>query len=214
MSKLIVEPARAGAKGVDTVLHLTQSQCELLLAAGYSFAVQYLGPLTVATRDAILAARMALQAVTYSRRPGWMPSAALGAQDGTLDVQHARSAGLPEGMTLWIDFEGPSASAAPSDCINWVNARAHRIIGAGYKAGLYVGYGIQLTAAQLYRDLAVTGYWHSCSHVQDVAIRGYQMIQEEPGNQHICGMLVDVDTIQLDRLGNTPNWLTLGSDGY
>lgn len=207
---MIVQSARPGAIGVDTIVHFTPQLGAKFRAAGFTYVVRYLGALTVQERDIILGAGLALMAVTYSRRAGWMPSAGLGTQDGVHAVQNARNAGLPEGMTLFIDLEGPSASAAPSDCINYVNSCAHPIMAAGYKAGLYVGYGIPLTATQLYKQLAVTGYWHSCSHVQDVSVRGYQMIQQEPGNQHHCGILVDVDLIQLDRLGNTPNWLIVG----
>lgn len=202
---MIVAPATSGAHGIDTWLNLTSPACARLHSAGYAFAVQYLGRLTSVIRDAVLESGLALLAVTTCRKPGWAPSEDLGTRDGADAVTYAQAAGLPEGMTLYLDFEGPGSGALA--CAAHVDAWAHQVTGAGYVAGLYVGYGVPLTPAELYA-LAVTTYWHSCSDAPDVAVRGYAMTQLRPPNVHVCGVEVDLDTIHTDGRGETPPWLT------
>lgn len=200
-----VEAAFAGARGVDTILPFGPSRALAIKAAGFAFIVRYLGALTTLERNVILHAGLALLAVTYSRRPSWQPSGELGDQDGLHAVQNARTAGLPEGMSLYCDLEGPGGVGA--DTIDYVNAWADRVQAAGFKAGLYVGYGVQLSDEQMYHSLKVTGYWDSCSRNVGVAHRGFQMFQEYPGNQKVAGILVDVNHIEKDGQGDTPSWL-------
>lgn len=200
-----VEAARPGARGVDTILTFGPTRAAAIKSAGFEFIVRYLGSLTTLERNVILNANLALMAVTYSRRPSWLPSGGLGDADGQHAVQNARLAGLPESLTLFVDVEGPGGRGEQT--IDYVNAWADRVVSAGYNAGLYVGYGIQLTPEQLYHRLKVTSYWHSCSKVQDVAHRGYDMVQEYPGNQHVAGLQVDLNHVQSDAMGQTPNWL-------
>jgi hypothetical protein len=207
-----VQAAPSGVKGIDTITPISAAIAAKFRGAGYSFVVRYLGAITAVERDAILNAGLALLAVGYSRRAGWQPSAALGAADGAGAVLHAGQAGFPIGMSLYCDLEGPSSSTTATDCIAYVNAWAEAVTGAGYRAGLYVGYGIPMTPEQLYEDLKVTAYWHSCSQVQDVAVRGYQMVQQAPGNQMVLGVQVDVDVIQADKKGDTPYWIVASPD--
>lgn len=199
-----------GAKGVDTIARFSTDLARKFHAAGYQFIVRYLTSskwgLTVEERQAILDAEMGLLCVGTSRLPGWHPSAELGESDARKILGYAQNCGLLTGMTLFCDMEGPGGDAGKS-VVEYVNAWAHIIKDAGYIAGLYVGFGIHLTPEQLYHDLAVSAYWHSCSKVQDVATRGYQMVQHYPANQHVCGLQVDIDTIQVDKLGDSPWWL-------
>lgn len=201
---IVVQPAKDGARGIDCITILDHASAARLVAAGYSFAVRYLGSLTIAERDAILGAGMALLAVGFSRRPGWAPSQALGAADGAAAVAHAKAAGLPPVCTLFCDLEGPSGTGA--DAAAYVNAWAEPVQAAGYVAGLYVGYEVKLTPSELYA-LKVTGYWASCSRPQDVAVRGYQMRQDPHANQIVAGVQVDVDVISTDGRGDTPMWV-------
>jgi hypothetical protein len=202
-----VQAAFSSARGVDTIAPFTMATAAKFKNAGYDFVVRYLGAIQPQEREAILGAGLALLAVGYSRRPGWQPSAGEGLGDGNAAVTHAQEAGLLSGMTLFCDLEGPATSASAADCIAYVNAWAKPVAGAGFVAGLYVGYGIPLTPAQLYHDLAVTAYWHSLSNVPDVAVRGYQMVQQPPGNQLVLGVKVDVDVVQADKNGDTPMWM-------
>lgn len=201
-----VQAAPDGARGVDTITTFTPAMAARLKAAGYSFVVRYLGALHPQERDAILGAGLALLAVGYSRRPGWQPTAAVGASDGAAAVANAQAAGLPQGMTLYCDLEGPATGTTSSDCTGYVNAWADAVMSAGYIAGLYVGYAVPLTPQQLY-DLKVTAYWRSCSNVQSVAVRGYQMVQDPHADQNVAGIRVDIDVINADAKGDTPHWL-------
>lgn len=202
-----VQPATPGARGVDCITVLSSASAARLKAAGISFAVRYLGSLTVAERDAILGAGLALLAVGFSRKPGWSPTGALGAQDGAAAALHAEAAGLPTGMHLFCDLEGPAGGTHPDDTIAYVNAWAAAVSAAGYLPGLYVGFACGLTPQQLYESLHVACYWHSCSSVPEVATRGYAMIQDVHANQVIAGVQVDVDIVQADKLGGVPYWL-------
>jgi hypothetical protein len=198
--------ATSGARGVDCVTILTPASAARLKADGHDFAVRYLGSVSTTERDAILGAGLALLFVGYSRKPGWSPSANLGAQDGATAVAHAKALGLPTGLSLFCDLETPNPTSASADIIAYVNAWSTVVQGAGYIAGLYVGFGCGLTSQELY-DLKVTGYWHSCSYVPDVAVRGYQMIQDTKANQIVDGVQVDTDVIKTDALGSVPMWL-------
>lgn len=200
-----VERAKTGARGVDTITHFGTTLAAGIKASGYSYVVRYLGALTVAERNIILKADLALIAVGYSRRPGWHPSLDLGDSDGLHAIANARTAGLLEGMTLYCDLEGPSGTS--DDCITYVNAWASRVQAAGFEAGLYVGYGIPLTAHQLYWSLKTTAYWDSCSKNPLVDVRGFSMFQHHPPNQKVAGGIVDVNHIEADQKGSTPNWL-------
>ncbi len=202
-----VASAPTGAKGIDTIAPLSSEVARTFKQQGYSFAVRYLGAMAAGEISAILEAGLGLLAVGYSRRAGWQPTAAEGASDGAAAVQHAKDAGLLKGMTLFCDLEGPASTTTAADCVAYVNAWAAPVPAAGYIAGLYVGYGIPLTPQQLYQDLLVTAYWHSVSKVQAVAVRGYQMFQQSPGNQIINGVKVDVDIIVADANGDTPSWM-------
>lgn len=204
---MIVQAATPGTRGVDCITTLNATSCARLKLAGIGYVVRYLGALGPQERDAILGAGLALLVVGYSRKPGWAPTGALGAQDGATAVLHATQASLPTGMHLFCDLEGPASSTTAADCIAYVNAWTSAVKGAGYRAGLYVGYGLPLTSIQLYEDLDVDCYWHSCSQCPDVARRGYAMIQNAHANQVVAGVQVDVDEVQTDKLGGVPMWL-------
>ena len=96
---MIIQPAPNGARGVDTMLRFNAARAKAIKDAGYDFIVRYIEALTVAERDCILGIGLALLAVGYSRRPGWMPSAELGAQDAAHHIEHATAVGLMRGMT-------------------------------------------------------------------------------------------------------------------
>jgi hypothetical protein len=202
---LKVQPATPNVRGVDTIAHITYKQALALYADGYKFAIRYLGHITPAEVIDITAAKMALLFVAgYSRRPGWLPIASIGVQDGQQAIAHlAEIGGI--GTSTYVDFEGPAQNK--TGCLLYGNAAAHAIQHGGSPAGIYVGYGIPLDSVELYWSLAFTGYWKSLSNVPDIDIRGYQMIQHGPPNQMVCGVQVDINTIQSDNKGNVPQWL-------
>jgi len=202
-----VARATHNCRGVDTIIPFSAHMAQTFKEGGYSFVVRYLGALNTTERDNILNAGLGLLAVAYSRRAGWVPSGVEGASDGDSAVRHAQQAGLMRGMTLFCDMEGPELGVSPGAVISYINNWATRVIQAGYLAGLYVGYQVPLTPNQLYHSLNVTGYWSSCSLPQAVAVRGYQMFQDHPGNFTIFGYRVDTNTIKADLNGDTPVWM-------
>jgi hypothetical protein len=197
------------ALGVDTIATITAADAAAFKAAGFSFVVRYLGAVTSDEVDVILAAGLAFMPVGYSRKAGWLPTGDLGDQDGSLAFARARLLGLPTGTSVWCDLEGMSGTAA--NTIAYAEAWGERVEGAGYVAGVYVGAGIPLNSTQLYALNNITAYWHSCSEVPNVSECGYTMIQLTPPDLVICGVEVDVDVIQKDRMGRLPVWTVQGS---
>jgi hypothetical protein len=208
---LIVQPATPNVRGIDTVARITYQQALALYAAGYRFAVKYLGHTTLAEVIDLTTAKMAVLFIAgYSRRLGWVPTAAMGALDGAQAIVHLAELGAV-GTSTYVDFEGPGEPSGVKqekvDCLLYGNAAAHAIQHGGSPACVYVGWGLPFNSIELYWSFAFTGYWQSLSEVPDVAVRGYQMIQHGPPNQSVCGLTVDIDTIQVDKKGNVPQWL-------
>lgn len=199
---MIIQPVPSGARGVDTTLRFNSARAKAIKDAGYDYIIRYIEALTIAERDAILGAGLGLGAVGYSRRPGWLPSADLGLQDGQHHLEHATSAGLMRGMTLYCDMEGPSATATAANVIGYVNTWARQIVSAGYIPGLYVGYGVPLSSSQMYHALTVTQYW-SGGGSRPVERRGYSMTQAHQSIT-VAGMLIDENTVKIDGCGDTP----------
>jgi hypothetical protein len=207
---MIVEQAFLDALGADTDTKVSLATAQKLYAAGLRFLVRYLslGAPNNADLDKlevqdILAGGLALMAVQHTRVPGWTPSAALGSSDGSAAAHNAVVAGLPAGVTIWVDLEG--ISGAPADVEAYVKAWFTEVRGAGYDAGAYVGGGVGLDESQLYA-LPVDRYWRSFSEVPNVARRGYCMMQLYPTTT-VGSISVDLDIIQKDYLGGLPRWL-------
>jgi hypothetical protein len=197
-----VVPVPLGSRGADMAAALTFTNAADLKTAGLDYVTRYVGGISGAELALIHAAGLGLQLVTYSRAPGWTPSAALGAGDGAGDVAHLHALGIPAGMLVWIDLEGVSGSAA--DVIAWVEARAAALVGAGYIAGLYVGAGEVLNAAQLYALRGVTRYWRAFNQGIPEPRCGWCQFQTFPPNQTLHGVEIDRDFVQSDYEGRTP----------
>jgi hypothetical protein len=200
----IQQPSFVRALGVDTIATITAVEAAALKADGFSFVIRYLGSVTFAELDVILSAGLAFMPVGYSRKGGWLPTALLGSQDGALAAYRAKLLVLPPGVTVWCDLEGMGGTAA--DTIAYAEAWGAAVQTAGFIAGVYVGAGIPLNSTQLYALNNITAYWHSCSEVPDVNECGYMMIQLTPPDLIVCGIEVDVDVIQEDRMGRLPVW--------
>ena len=186
-----------GQIGVDLDSPLSAKQCHDLQAArACSFAVRYLSELTAIEAEAITGAGWGLMGVTHPRAT---VSGTFGDADGVSSASHARAVGLPQGIHLWLDLE-----SWQGDAVGYVNAWAAQVKTAGYLAGLYNGFAASpLNPDELF-DLAVTGYWESCSEVPVVAHAGYMMNQLTPPDLVIAGTLVDLDVVRGDRKGRLP----------
>jgi len=211
---MIVQQAFVGALGVDTDTKLNATSAAALAAQGLKFAIRYLslgeaeslGDLTQDETQAVLSAGLALMPVQHVRVPGWLPSASQGTADGSVAAAHAVAAGIPAGVTVWMDLEGVS-SAAPTDVvIAYANNWNTSVRAAGYDTGLYVGAACGLDGATLFTKLNVSRYWKSQSDVPQVQRRGYCMYQLLP-SETIAGVACDYNVVQEDFLGGLPRWV-------
>ncbi|HEV2097770.1 MAG TPA: glycoside hydrolase domain-containing protein, partial [Stellaceae bacterium] len=168
------------------------------------------GDLSAAEARTILGAGLSLMTVQHCPRPGWAPTAALGAQYGRAAAANAQAVILPAGTSLWLDLEGVASWATSADTIAYVNAWTETVAAAGYLPGLYVGADQPLTGDELYWRLKLTRYWRSASTVPDIPYRGYCMAQALMPSP-VDGIVIDRDVIMADVFGGLPMWLAPGS---
>ena len=187
------------ATGFDTVTPMTSKRASALKNKGMAFAVRYLGSITSAELQVILDAGLLFLPVTFSRAVGWVPVPGMGTSDGNLDVSHLKSAGIPQGCTVFIDLEGTAGNA--QEVSAWVNERVGVLKNAGYDAGLYVGAECGLTGDQLYA-LNVNRYWRSLSAVTPPSC-GWCLMQAYK-TITLAGTSIDVDYVQYDYKDRLP----------
>ena len=201
-----IVPCPPGARGADMVSTLTPAHATALRNAGLSYVVRYLGGLSAPEMQDILASGLGLQLVTYSRAPGWRPTAEMGSADGALDVLRLGELGVAEGMLVWIDLEG-AHSGSVTDVARWLDARSRCLVDAGYLAGVYVGDSCVLNGAELYARPHVTRYWRAFNSGIPEPQCGWCQLQSQP-NTMLAGVLVDHDVAQADNDGRLPLMLT------
>lgn len=177
--------------GVDTLATLGAPDFAKLAAARVSWRAGYIEKISSAELQAQLAAGIAFVPVTFALD---FNAAAV--------IARLQALGVPKGVTVFLDVEGKNLDAA--SLIANINTWARAIRTAGYDPGMYVGAGCPLTPEQLYEDLLVDRYWHSCSRVPSPNIRGDCMRQLRPNDVTPTGVDVDVDIVEPDYLGDTP----------
>lgn len=221
-----VQQATTGLRGFDIDLILTAAQALDFKNAGYDFCVRYVPRtellaeqthtnLTNAEAIAILDAGLALMVVQHTRNEGWPPTGPLGTADGSYAVTYAgQIAQLPQGMNIWCDLEVVATTATAADVIAYCQAWYAAVSAGGYVPGLYVGFGIKLSAGQLYNDLSFKHYWSAYNAEVGVATRGYQLIQTDALELNTVTPDADKNTfdpnkVETDQLGGLPLWLAL-----
>jgi hypothetical protein len=208
-SSMIVQPIPVGARLADTITVLTDTTCKALKAAGMDGVVRYWETLTPAEVQNILDASLGLSVCGYSRAPGWVPSAALGTQDGYDELAKAQAlfGQVMEDMDLWIDLEG---CAGPSEATSeYLQAAGAALTSHLARAGVYVGDDPGgLDGPGLYAPAAITGYWRSPSIVPEPAC-GYSRSQLWP-TVFRGGVSVDIDFCGSDRRGRVGTWIVAG----
>lgn len=177
--------------GIDTVLTLTRETAIALMGRGVVFRVGYIDLLTPAELADLVSVGMQVSFVTYALE-----------FNAAHTLARLAALGVPKGCTIWIDVEGTGLDAA--DIIAKTNAWAAAVQAAGYEAGIYVGAGCPLNAAQL-SALVVNRYWHSVSRVIDPT-RGPCMEQVPPDDVWIAGVKVDVNIVKPDFHGDLPTF--------
>jgi hypothetical protein len=211
-----VEPAPPGVHGFDTNTVLTQDTADAFRQQGFQFCLRYLsrstpgagGDLSRTEAEAILAGGLALMAVQHVLKRGWVPSQSLGEQYGAAAVSNGQAAGLPPGITLWLDLEGIRSGVQDQDVIAYCNSWFDAVAAVGYQPGVYVGSECVLTGEQLFWRLRTTHYWRSGSQVPEIPQRGYQLIQRITSGPDLVNQIeVDRDLTVTDDLGGTVTWL-------
>lgn len=209
-----VEASPPSVPGFDSDTILTAPVTQQFYSGGYKFCLRYLSlgaesaqDLTTQEATDILNSGLALMPVQHVRKPGWLPSANLGQQDGQNAASNAQDVGFPGAVNVWCDLEGVGSSAAPQDVIDYCQAWYSAVDAAGFLPGLYVGYGTKLSGQQLY-DLSFQHYWRSQSTVPQIPHRGYQLVQFLPSIT-AYGIAIDLDVTQRDDAGGQSQWLRL-----
>jgi hypothetical protein len=210
---MTVKPANPG-QGFDTNIPLNAISAASFKAAGMSFCIRYfpLGPgnvtgcLTALELQILVSAGLAVMGVQHVNNPGWAPTAALGTTHGTYAGAYGKAIGYPPGGPIYCDLEEVAPGTVAQDVIDYVNRWAAAVSAAGYAPGLYCGWNIVLTAAQLYEDLQIKSYWKAYNYDNGVATRGFQIVQHP--QKTLDAVVYDPDTIQADELGDLPVWVT------
>jgi hypothetical protein len=145
---------------------------------------------------------LSLYFVQHCPLAGFMPNAALGQAYGAYAVTYLKSIGVPALVSVFLDLEGVGATAKGIDVIGYANAWWEEVTKGGYSAGIYVGYGTNLSDSQLYLSLKFKSYWRSYNCDQNVPTRGYQITQHPA--KTLNGISYDPDTIGPDDIGDLP----------
>jgi|GEM_PF-1448466 len=214
----VVQQAVA-CKMVDTSWKITSALAQQVAAGGYAGIIRYVPlPHNDATHDidatelrAILDAGLALMLVQHVRKPGWNPAQCSGKIDALAAIETGRTAGYLQGAHVYLDLEGMAPAATASDTKAFAEDWAATIVQAGYCAGCYVGFDVPLNAVQLYNLHDFHSYW-SDAGPRRVATRGFALKQQAPEIK-IGGVEFDQDTLQPDKLGDTPFWMLGGAAG-
>lgn len=212
-----VQAAPDQARGFDANTVISAAQAQAFLAAGFQFALRYVGrthmasyDLTTAEAETLLAAGLALMPVQHVLGGEWMPTGALGTEYGTNVATFCQQIGFPPGVNVWLDLESVSTQAAAADVVAYCTSWYTAVSAAGYVPGVYVGWHPGLTGTQLY-DLPFQHYWaaYNVDGVSTPHPRGYQMVQSS-GTGSIGGVSTeeyDVDETRADDTGGTVLWL-------
>src|SRR2546423_8206316 len=211
-----------GVRGVDTAENISAVAALAFRERGYRFAVRYVrrdkphaSALKIREAKALLNAGIGIMIVQYVESDSaWTPSAAKGTTNGGVASSECEKLGVPWGVTVWCDLEGVAPGTAAQKVVDYCNRWHIAVAGAGYVAGLYVGYRAGLSPTQLYRALRFTHYWsaYNLNADQYPTVRGVQMRQLRAGSKDAvprAGISFQVDRVSADRLGGRPTVLAL-----
>ena len=156
--------------------------------------------------SAILDAGLGLFTVGIARNDSMtMPTAFLGQRDAEQAIADLDRLNIPAGVTCALDVEG-TVHARAADIAGYANAWAHTL-GSRAEPALYEGWGIPLSAIELYRNLVVRLYWASSTASIEPAERGFALVQAEHNVPSPHGVF-DYSTPRADRLGSRIHILT------
>lgn len=209
---LIVRPAPP-CLAVDTVEPISQAEVAALKAYGVKAVFRYLQNLSAGELAMLTRAGLGVGLVGESRGPGWVPSATTGAQDAASHLALAKALGVPAGMVIFDDVEGPSTAAGEGPLLAHVDTYGAALKSGEKIAGVYVGDSCGLTSEEWQARPDVHRYWASCSRILDrfgKAVwpsRGWSVFQMRPPNYRIGGREYDLDALTQDYFGSSTTLL-------
>jgi hypothetical protein len=210
--------APAGIKGFDANVTISASVAKQFLAAGYQFAVRYVGrtqmashDLTAAEANTLLEAGLALMAVQHVEAGEWMASGQLGTEYGRNAGQFVGAIGFPAGVNVWLDLESVSSSAAEADVIAYCNNWYDQVAAAGFTPGIYVGWQPMIPNHDLYSKLKFAHYWGAYNVDAVIPVRGWVM-KQTPAHTQVAGVEHDDNFTHVDGAGGQVIWLAPPGD--
>lgn len=138
-----VQSASPGLLGFDANTVMSATTARKFYTDGFKFCLRYVSrgeepstDLSAQEANDILSAGLALMPVQHVRAGAWVPTAALGSQDGTAAGRNAEAVGFPRGTNVWCDLEqvkdGTPSTNVTGYCEAWFAAARQ----AGYLPGL------------------------------------------------------------------------------
>lgn len=212
-SSQLPDRAPAGVSGANLHHKLSDGAAAHYAAKGFAFVIRDVGHPHTAIADLldatevreILAAKLALM-LRQSLSPVGPP---LDAESGTRCARHAveqaQSAGVPEGVTIWLDLREAPENTAPDDLLAFCQAWHASVEIAGYLPGLRP---LSFADAGFYARLSFSlVYWRAASVCARLPARGACLITAAGSNYALAGIRYDWTYVQADELGLTPAWL-------
>ena len=197
--------ARAAEPGTlffDTLSPVTSVQIQIFKGRGFKGVGRYLENLTDDEVAEIHGEGLFIVPITEARIIP--PSPGAGDDAGALEVDRARSRGIPQGVHLTIDNEAVHGTA--EEDAEYIDAFSLRFTRAAYGGMLYVAQPQPLTGPQMYARPNVDRYWSGASRNPEPDC-GYTCFQGLPIDYRppwCPSAQVDLDIIFADRLGRTP----------
>jgi hypothetical protein len=210
-----VAPLPGVSIGLDLTTRLNKVSARQYYNKNFRFVVRYVGrddgsttyvDLNQEEGQAIIDAGLGV--VQHPLAEGWRPTRDLGIRFGSAAARLCGGAGLPVGVTVWLDLEGVAHGTAAQHVIDYCNACNDEVAAVGYIPGVYIGANPGLSADQLYWDLRIASYWRGAASESagvpaDIPHRGYQMTQRITG---AAGSEVDRDVIKTDNFNTAVQW--------
>jgi hypothetical protein len=205
-----VQAVPEGSLLVDCYAPFTPASLQRLKGAVYQGRPvvgvgRYVENLSAEERGAILGAGLGLFTIGVAHKDSMTaPNAGLGSRDGINAVQRLRSLGITPGVTHALDVERIVAPLRAEDVVAYTNA-AYAVLRVQTECMFYEGWGIPLSAQDLFHRLAPALYWASSPRSLPPAVRGFAMVQLVEDIE-LAGVRVDVDEARADALGGTVHW--------
>ncbi|HEX8360664.1 MAG TPA: glycoside hydrolase domain-containing protein [Longimicrobium sp.] len=213
-----VRSAPAGIKGFDANVVISASVAKQFVAAGYQFAVRYVGrtqmashDLTTAEANTLLEAGLALMPVQHVEAGEWMASGDLGTTYGKNAARFVADIGFPAGVNVWLDLESVSGSAAEADVVAYCNNWYGQVAAAGFTPGIYVGWQPMIPNSDLFTRLKFKQYWGAYNVDAVIPHRGWVM-KQTPASKQVAGIEHDDNITHVDGEGGQVIWLAPPGD--